>query len=315
MIEHPDDMSRGVVPRYAPVALFAYNRPDHLQKTIEALQANSEASSTVLYIFSDAPKNVVHEQAVREVRHYIRGVAGFAEVHIVERRENYGLARSIIEGVTSVCDEHGRIIVLEDDIVVSKYFLKYMNDALERYELEERVVSIASYQYPIKNVLPETFFLKCADCWGWATWSRGWKLFEPDGRLLLREMIARRLTRRFDFDGSYPYTRMLRNQIAGKNNSWAIRWYASSFLQDKLTLYPGRSLVMNIGNDGSGTHCSATNAFTSDISECPVKVELIDIVESSSARKLHIMHYRGGWLRLPHKIISKFFRRARKVCA
>ncbi len=298
---------------HAPVALFVYNRLVHLRKTIEALQANSESLSTWLYIFSDAPKNAADEKAVNEVRQYIRTIDGFSAVQIIERAENSGLARSIIDGVTSVCQEHGRIIVLEDDMVVSRYFLKFLNDALTLYERDERVISISGYQYPIKTALPETFFLKGADCWGWATWQRGWDLFEPDGRVLLRELIERKLTHRFDFNGSYPYTRMLRNQIKGKNNSWAIRWYASAFLKDKLTLYPGRSLVLNIGTDGSGTHCSATNAFASDISDIPVKVELIDVEESSFARRQYIRLFRIWLLQVPVKIMRKLAYIARQA--
>lgn len=298
---------------HAPVVLFVYNRLQHLQKTIDALSANSEASSTVLYVFSDAAKNAADESAVSEVRQYIKEIDGFSAIHIIERTENYGLARSIIDGVTKVCQDHGRVIVLEDDIVVSRYFLKFMNDALKLYEHDERVISIGGYQYPIKAALPETFFLKGADCWGWATWKRGWDLFEPDGRALLREMRERKLTHRFDFDRSYPYTRMLRNQIKGKNNSWAIRWYASAFLKDKLTLYPGRSLVLNIGNDGSGTHCSATNAFTSDISDIPVKVELIDVEENLLARRQYIRLFRIWLLQVPIKIMRKLTHMTRQA--
>ncbi len=264
----------------APITLFVYNRPWHTWQTVEALLANAEALKSPLYIFSDAPKNAADEKAVNEVRQYIRGIDGFSTIYIIERKENYGLAKSIIDGVSKVCQEHGRIIVLEDDIVVSRYFLKFMNDALKLYEHDERVVSIAGYQYPIKTALPETFFLKGADCWGWATWKRGWDLFEAEGRVLLQELTQRNLTHRFDFDGTYPYTKMLKGQIRGKNNSWAIRWYASAFLKDKFTLYPGRSLVLNIGNDSTGTHCSTTSAFTGDISGAPVKVVLIPVEEN-----------------------------------
>ena len=160
-----------------------------------------------------------------------------------------------------------------------------MNDALNLYEHEERVVSIHGYLLPIKEPLPETFFLKGTDCWGWATWKRGWDIFEADGRILLQELIQRKLTHHFDFGGAYPYTNMLRNQIKGKNNSWAIRWYASAFLKDKFTLYPSRSLVLNIGTDSSGTHCSTNSDMTSKISETPVKVEFIPINESAFARQ------------------------------
>lgn len=247
--------------------------------------ANAGAAQTCLHIFSDAARNDGASQSVSEVRTYIRSITGFKSITIIEREANFGLARSIIEGVTRICEEYGRVIVLEDDLVTSPYFLAYMNDALTLYEHDERVISIHGYVYPCRATLPETFFLKGADCWGWATWQRGWDLFESDGRVLLQELTQRKLTHRFDFDGAYPYTKMLKNQIIGKNNSWAVRWYASAFLKDMLTLYPGRSLVHNIGNDSSGTHCSTTSAFTGDISGEAVIVELIPTEENLFAWK------------------------------
>lgn len=269
---------------YAPIALFVYNRPWHTQQTIEALLANAEAAQTSLIVFSDGARNEEANQSVSLVRAYIRGITGFKSIEIIERETNLGLARSIIDGVTRVCEEYGRVIVLEDDLVTSTSFLAYMNEGLARYEHDDRVISIHGYVYPVNATLPETFFLKGADCWGWATWKRGWGLFESDGRVLLQQLTHRKLTRRFDFEGTYPYTKMLKNQIKGKNNSWAIRWYASAFLKDRLTLYPGRSLVHNIGNDSSGTHCSETGAYSGELSSKPVQVELIRAEENIFAR-------------------------------
>ncbi len=203
----------------------------------------------------------IADYRVKEVREYIRTITGFKSLRIVERETNLGLATSIISGVTEVVNQYGRIIVLEDDMVTSPFFLRYMNDALDLYENEEKVVSIHGYVYPIQG-LQETFFIKGADCWGWATWKRGWDLFDADGEKLLNELKKAGLLKRFDFDGAYPYTKMLRDQIEGKNNSWAIRWYASALLHDKLTLYPGKSLVHNIGTDASGTHRDDCSNFT-----------------------------------------------------
>lgn len=293
----------------APVALFVYNRPWHTRRTVEALLANFEVSETPLYIFSDAPRDGAANKAVMEVRSFLREITGFKSVSIIERENNYGLARSIIEGVTHVCEQHGRVIVLEDDLVTSPYFLKYMNEGLDKYQDEQRVISIHGYVCPVENSLPETFFLKGADCWGWATWKRGWDMFDPDGQRLLDELKRRKLTREFDFDGSYPYTRMLRNQTEGKNNSWAILWYASAFLNDKLTLYPGRSLVHNIGFDGSGAHCPPDEIFSSEIGILPVMLGDIDIEESDAARQQFIKFFKRtmSWLtvRAAKKIYMK----------
>jgi len=294
---------------YAPVALFAYNRPRHLRKTVEALLKNDAASQTELIVFSDAAKNRSAELAVAEVRAYIRQISGFSAVHIIERDTNFGLAKSITEGVSAVCRDHGRVIVLEDDIYTSRYFLRFMNDALDMYEDDLRVISIHGYVYPISVPLPETFFLRGADCWGWATWQRGWDLFEPDGKLLLQQLRQRRLTHRFDFDGSYPYTRMLQQQIAGKNDSWAVRWHASAFLHDRLTLYPGRSLVLNTGTDSSGTHCTASADFASELADKPIKVVRLPLEENEVSRQAFIDFYRT----LQPSLLTRMFRRAAHI--
>jgi hypothetical protein len=268
----------------APIALFVFNRQWHTQQTIEALRNNELAAKSELFIFSDGPRYRSDKGKVQSVRQYLKTVSGFKNMAIFERTENLGLGPSIIDGVTELINRYGRVVVLEDDMVTSPYFLRFMNDALDFYNDEERVISIHGYIYPMKEQLPETFFLKGADCWGWATWKRGWDLFETNGKKLLDELKARKLTREFDFNGSYSYTRMLANHVRGKNNSWAIRWYASAFLKDKLTLYPGISLVKNIGMDASGTHCIPTDMFKADLSDRPIRIERIPVEENSASK-------------------------------
>lgn len=266
----------------APIALFVYNRLIHVRQTVEALQKNFLATESDLIIFSDAPKNKEKVDAVLDVRNYIQKIDGFKSVTIVERNSNFGLARSIIEGVTSIVNDYGRIIVLEDDLVTSPYFLKYMNDGLNLYESNDSVASIHGYVYPIDG-LPETFFLRGADCWGWATWKNKWSMFQPDGVMLLDELKRRNMTKRFDFNGTYSYSKMLADQISGNNNSWAVRWHASAFLKNKYTLYPGKSLVLNIGNDGSGTHCRETEVFSSELCNDITKISLITVEDNQQA--------------------------------
>lgn len=256
----------------SPIALFAYNRPVHLQRTIEALKQNALASESDLYVFSDAPKSIIQANKVIEVREYIRQIRGFKSVTIIERETNFGLARSIIDGVTTIVEKYGRIIVLEDDMVTSPYFLSYMNEALEKYAEDDRVISIHGWLFPTNLILPETFFLRGADCWGWASWRRGWEIFNSDGQYLLDELKRRKLTRTFDYNGAYPFTKMLKGQIKGTNNSWAVRWYASAFLAGKLTLYPRLSLLHNIGNDNSGTHCDVSGKFDVKLSNRHINI-------------------------------------------
>jgi putative methyltransferase (TIGR04325 family) len=271
--------------KLAPVVLFTYNRPRHTKLAIEALQKNELADSSDIIIFSDGPKTKDDIESVRAIRQYLKSIEGFRSVNILERNDNLGLAPSVISGVTEIVNSYGRIIVLEDDMVTSQYFLRFMNDALEYYETEEMVISIHGYVYPLDG-LPETFFLKGADCWGWATWQRGWNLFEADGEKLLFNLKSRGVTHQFDFEGAYDYTKMLEAQVRKEISSWAIRWYASAFLADKLTLYPGKSLIFNTGIDGSGTHCGASSIFDTEISTEPIKIGVLPIQENSEVRKI-----------------------------
>ena len=239
--------------KLAPIVLFVYNRLNHTRQTLEALQKNDLASKSKLIIYSDSAKNKNDLKKVAKVREYIKNIDGFKQIIIRKTKENIGLANSIINGVTKVVNEHGKIIVLEDDLVTSRFFLRFMNEALEAYKDEPRVASIHGYIFPIKN-LPETFFIKGADCWGWATWSNKWSIFKSDAKKLLDSVKKKNVEREINFNYAYNYTEMLKDQIKGKNDSWAIRWYVSAFLKNMMTLYPGKSYVQNIGFDNEGTH-------------------------------------------------------------
>lgn len=282
----------------APIALFVYNRPEHTKKVIEALAQNGLAPLSELYVFSDGPKKPADANAVAAVRRLLGCVTGFKFVRVISRDGNYGLARSITQGVQELVAKHGRIIVLEDDLVTSPYFLQYMNEALELYEHDERVVSVHGYVYPTEEKLPETFFIRGADCWGWATWKRGWDVFQSDGAKLLAGLEAKKLTKAFDLGGVYPYTYMLKSQIQGFNRSWAILWYASAFLSGKLTLYPGRSLVRNIGFDKSGTHTGNTDYFLGELSTGPIHVVPVPIVESAEALQAFQIYFSSWKMKL-----------------
>ena len=171
----------------APIVLFTYDRLWHTQKTSEALKNNELASKSELIIYVDGAKNKSVYKSVSQVRDYVETVDGFKKVTIISRDKNWGLADSIIDGVTAIINQYGRVIVLEDDLVTSRFFLRYMNEALNLYENDNQVASIHGYIYPISN-LPETFFIKGADCWGWATWKNVWCYFESDGALLLDKL-------------------------------------------------------------------------------------------------------------------------------
>jgi len=192
------------------------------------------------------------------------------------------LSSSIVAGVTSVITQYGKIIVLEDDMITSPYFLHFMNEALQAYETEEKVISVHGYSYPTRKPSRKPFSLG-ARLLGLGNMEKRLDLFEQDGAKLLSELAEQNLINRFDMNGTFPYTQMLRNQVAGKNDSWAIRWHASAFLASKLTLYPGKSLVRNIGIDSSGTHCSKSDCFDGHLSNLSIPVKGIEVIESELA--------------------------------
>ena len=277
---------------YAPILLFVYNRPEHTRRCIESLLKNSLASESNLFIYADGAKDSTQQEAVNEVRNYIRSIQGFKQITLMERSENWGLARNIINGVTTQVNRYGKVIVLEDDLVVAPYFLQFMNEALEVYKDEPKVGHIQACDFTQDTTLPDTFLIKWTGSWGWATWDRAWKHFNPNGNELLQELEERKLTHVFDFNGKYGFTRMLRRQIEGKNNSWAIRWNASLFLKDILSLNVGRSLVQNEGFDGSGTNCGGGGLYASHLYLQPLFITPISpIEENKEARQAFIRYY------------------------
>ena len=277
---------------YTPVLLFTYNRLAHTRRCVEALLKNPLATESELFIYSDGAKDDTQQAAVNEVRYYIHNIRGFKQITIIQRDENWGLARNIIDGVTTQVNRYGKVIVLEDDLVVAPYFLQFMNDALETYKDEPKVGHIQACDFTQDPTLPDTFLIKWTGSWGWSTWDRAWKHFNPNGQELLQELEERKLTYTFDFNGKYGYTRMLRRQITGKNNSWAIRWNASLFLKGILSLNVGRSLVQNEGFDGSGTHCGGGGLYASTLHLDRLPVTPISpIEENTKARQAYVRYY------------------------
>ena len=281
----------------APIVLFTYNRLKNTRETVSCLLANPEAGASDLIVYSDAPKNEKAAESVMAVRDYLHTVTGFKSVTLVEREGNYGLVRNISSGVTEVVGRYGRVIVLEDDHSVSPYFLKYMNEGLERFAGREDIACIHGYVYPHKDPLPEAFLVKGADCWGWATWERAWKIFDMDAARMYNEIVRQGRGREFDFNGSYPYMKMLKDQAAGTKNSWAICWYASAFLQDMYTVYPGESLVnVNSLSDG-GEHDVPSKElmrFSVDLKKTPVDWAQAETeTESPAGRKAFERFFRS----------------------
>lgn len=244
---------------YAPIVLFVYNRPDHTRQTLEALSANALASQSDLYVFADGPKeNSTLEtlKKIRQTREIARSKQWCKTVNIIESDKNKGLAASIISGVTEIVNKYGKVIVLEDDIVTGKYFLEYMNTALDKYENEKAVWHITGWRDPVKNAVEgKSYFYPTMDCWSWATWADRWKYFKKDVAYY-QKVFTDEMKFRFNIEGSEPGNwSQIEQNASGKINTWAIFWYASLFLKNGLCLAPTKSLVRNIGLDNSGVHC------------------------------------------------------------
>lgn len=241
----------------APIILFCYNRPANTKNTLDALSKNDLADESILIIYCDGPKigaSTVDIQSINQVRKLVEEENRFKEVQVVKRIENLGLAQSIIKGVSETINAYGSAIVLEDDILCSKYFIKFMNDALDKYKDHPKVFSIGACNYFAlgKNV-PSTFAIPVADCWGWATWKSRWDLFESDSKKLLSLIEVNNLQKEFSLLGYYDFYGMLKSQIEGKISSWAIRWQAVIFLNNMLTIYPNPSVTQHV-ESANATH-------------------------------------------------------------
>jgi len=249
----------------APIVLFVYNRPWHTQQTLDALAKNTLALESELIVFCDGPKEGLVASSlelIEKTREIVKGESRFRSLKVVESKENKGLANSIIEGVTEVVNQYGKIIVLEDDLITSPGFLQYMNDALWLYENESKVMHVSGYMFPVIKALPETFFIKPTSCWGWGTWKRAWDYFEKDVEEQIKTLEKRKAWKEFTLNNSYPsYKMQLYLNQTREINTWAIFWQTSVFLKNGLSLHPSKSLVQNIGLDGTGENCKDTSTF------------------------------------------------------
>jgi len=296
----------------APIALFVYNRPQHTERTVKFLQQNKLAADSRLYIFSDGPKTPNDEEKVNEVRSFIKTIEGFKSVKVVESKTNKGLANSIIEGVTMLNQNYGQVIVFEDDLITSPHTLTYFNEALNIYRNEDQVMHIGAYMYHLKEEnLPESFFYRAATSWGWATWQRAWQHFEPNIDTLLTQFNARKI-HEFSIEGTMNFWKQMQDFKRGRNNSWAIRWYASIFLKGGLTLNPSQSLVNNIGHDGSGVHSGINDIYNVIINPKPITVFPTQIEEDKNAYtaiRIFLAGRKGSlWVRIKRYVREKLIK-------
>ena len=252
----------------APIAVFAYNRLDKIQQTIECLKNNTLASDSYIYIFCDGPKDESDAIEVARVREYLSTIEGFKRIHIVNRKKNIGLASSIISGVSKIIDKYGKIIVVEDDILTSRFFLEYMNNGLNDYSDNSSVMAISGYSAPYnKSNLPDFYFLPYFACWGWATWKDSWEKFVRDPKQLILSATITDIYR-INISGSSPdMWEQVVDNYRKKIRTWAIFFHSIICINGGLVLFPKCSLCSNIGFDGSGTNCEKTKLFDLKLDE------------------------------------------------
>jgi hypothetical protein len=267
----------------APVALFVHARPEHTRRTLAALAANPMAATTRVTVFADGPRNDVEASLVSATRRQVQSASGFLDVELVVRDVNLGLAANISDGVTRVCGEHGRVIVLEDDILAGPQFLTFMNLALDRYQHEPRVWHINAWNYPMDvRGLPSVFLWRLMHCWGWATWEDRWRHFSKDPADLIEHWGVADV-HRFNLDGAQDFWAQVIANHRGTMNTWAVFWYATLFQRGGLCVSPAQALTSNTGLDGSGAHCSASKTFQGPVASTSLWDWPSDTVESAEA--------------------------------
>lgn len=323
----------------APIIVFCYNRPDHLERTLQALAKNDLASESVLYVYCDgarewggilAPKNTSenyiakrygamycteeeyksHIASIAETHRVAHAIEGFKEVYVVERESNIGLAANIIDAVTQVVNQYGRVIAFEDDIVSTRGCLTYLNDALELYKDDEQVMHISAWMYPNKGQFPTTFFYDSPyPAGGWATWKRAWQYFNPNTEDHVR--YWKNNWKEFDIMGEDYLSRQLLGNLNGTLKTWYVKWYSTMHRMNGLCLYPGTAMSNNIGWDDSGETSLANTRYNVANPAEYTKVQRISIKRNKKAYNYIRVWYSGHWYSRRYRV--RFYNAIRKL--
>ena len=298
--------------KLAPILLFTYNRPKHTKEALEALKDNYLASESDLYIFSDSHKNYDNKEKVEQVRKIIDNIKGFRSIKIIKQEKNLGLATSIINGITNICNEYDRFIVLEDDIKTFPYFLTFMNEGLEFYKDKPYVMQINGYFFQHNEILPETFFYNHALCWGWASWKRSWDFLVKNEDYKDINKLINNIKNKKDLNSKMYLKNALSQLYANKNgeiNTWATRWQAIITGNNGVCLTPKYSLTQNIGNDNSGENSKFTSIFS--VQDYNKKIYIDKIVQDESIEAIKISNrvlkrFRGS-------LFKRFIRKIKNI--
>ena len=265
----------------APIVLFVYNRISHTKKTVDALKNNDLARDSHLIVVSDGAKSENEMNSVKDVREFIKTIKGFKSINIIERDRNFGLSASVIDGINQVFNLYDRIIAIEDDVITAPTFLSFMNKSLEYYQHNKTIFSVSGYPYPIKipdSYNKDVFISYRASSWGWGTWKDRWEKVDwavKDFTSFIKDKEAQKLFNRAGEDS----TPMLKAQMLGEIDSWAIRWSYSHFKNKAYCLLPTNPLCKNIGTDNSGTHSTKSDKFDVDLSDNADAIQLTDELE------------------------------------
>lgn len=293
--------------KLAPIVLFVYNRPWHTQQTIEFLNKNTLSIESQLFVYSDAPKNNASVEKVCQVREYIKSISGFKKISIIKRKDNLGLANSIIDGVSEILNHFSRIIVLEDDLVTSPYFLKFMNEALEFYKDKKKVMSISGYNHP-ESIMPIPYTYKESiyfnyrnSSWGWGTWNDRWDKIDWEIKDFKNFINNKKLKKKFNRGGD-DMVEMLQSQMRGEIDSWAIRFSYAHFKHNCLSVCPINSYIENIGHDGTGEHCGVSMKYRNNIDKAKENIKYLNdaIVDKKLMNNFRAIYKRG----IGYKIIK-----------
>lgn len=303
----------------APIIVFAYNRPNHLKQTLQALAANSEAIESDLYIFIDGPKNEKGYEVNREVVHIAENFAKgyFRAVNIKNHTQNRGLACSVISGVSEIIEEYGRVIVTEDDAVSAPSYLKFMNQALDYYRGNQSIWSVGGYTIPMQipqDYQSDVILTQRSSSYAWATWKERWETIDwemKDYRRFHWNFIERCRFNQWGDDRAS----MLDDQMLGRVNSWAIRFDYAMFKNHMFNVLPTKSLIANIGHDGSGTHSTSAmnlqNPFKVDLKNAPSSFVLDEVEVDERIRKAFCKPFHATKTNLTKRFVGNFIRSIR----
>jgi hypothetical protein len=299
----------------APIAIFIFNRPEHLKAMLLTLQRCDLFAESPLYVFGDGPSCLKQQPDIEAARAVARDMLGDRATYFFSP-DNKGLARSIIDGVAQLTESHGQVIVIEDDLNLHPYFLTYMNDALSRYADDDHVFQVSGHCFDIPEFADRgsAVVLPLTTTWGWGTWARAWRQFEEMPRGLEELQADKNLRKRFNLGNAYDFTSMLKGFVTGHNSSWGVRFYWTVFQAKGVSIFPPVTLVRNCGMDGSGVHGRGlfrhftVNVFDRDISMLLLPDPIVVAADLECVRQ-SIFRKNGGLKGRLIDILKKLLRR------